>query len=253
MGRTLARHEEKNGLSACAIKYIAVIAMLIDHIAWCFVDTYSPLGVIMHMIGRVTAPVMTYFIAEGFYYTRNVNKYLLRLGIFALISYIPYLYMDCGYLTPVVRNEDSITFLSHQGVIYTFFLTVLALKTVHTENLNGLFKGVIVFLLCIASRIGDWYCFPIVWALLFDRYRGSFKKQAEAFTISSVIMVSIKIFLFGEGFKDWFQYAVLLALVPLYFYNGKRGNILGKADKWFFYIFYPLHMLVLGFIKYNLI
>ncbi|MGN0691420.1 MAG: TraX family protein, partial [Oscillospiraceae bacterium] len=223
MGRTLARHEEKSGLSACAIKYIAVLAMLIDHIAWCFVDTYSLLGMIMHMIGRVTAPVMTYFIAEGFYYTRNVNKYLLRLGIFALISYIPYLYMDFGQLTPVVRNKDSITFLSYQGVIYTFFLTVLALKTVHTENLNGLIKGVIVFLLCIASRIGDWYCFPIVWALLFDRYRGSFKKQAEAFTISSVIMVSIEIFMFGEGLKDWFQYAVLLALIPLYFYNGKRG------------------------------
>lgn len=87
---------EKRGLSANTLKYIAIAAMLIDHIAWCFVDTYSVLGQIMHVIGRLTAPIMCYFIAEGYYYTRNVKKYLLRLGLFALISWAPFTFMEFG-------------------------------------------------------------------------------------------------------------------------------------------------------------
>lgn len=249
--------KKESGLSACAIKYIAVIAMLIDHIAWCFVDTCSIAGEIMHIIGRLTAPIMTYFIAEGFYYTRNVNKYLLRLGAFALISYPAFIYMEFGTLPVVSDGNGSVSILPDQGVIYTFFMTVLALKTMHSEKLNKALKYVIVLLLCMASLIGDWLFFPIVWALLFDKYRGDFRKQAGAFAVSSFIMMGIFVLpglMRGNIWESLFQAGVFLALIPLSLYNGKRGEVLGKnADKWFFYIFYPLHMLILGYIKYNLI
>lgn len=237
-------------LSANAIKYIAVFAMLIDHIAWCFVDTNSVLGSIMHLIGRMTAPIMTYFIVEGFHYTRNVNKYLARLAIFAAVSWIPFLFMEYGTLLPFTSVDGNLYFNPAQGVIYTFFLTLLALKTVHSQSLPKPAKVVLVIGLCLLSSIGDWFFFPIIWALLLDKYRGSFKKQAAAFAVSSVILITLMIMFLTDGFGDnWFQYGVLLALIPLYFYNGEKGRG-GRFGKWFFYVFYPAHLFILGILRW---
>lgn len=237
-------------ISSDIIKYFAAFAMLIDHIAWCFVDTNSVLGCIMHLIGRMTAPIMTYFIVEGFHYTGNVNKYLLRLAIFAAASWFPFILMETGNLTPFVFDDGNMYFNPMQGVIYTFFLTLLSLKTVHSETLKKPVKVILVVLICFASLLGDWFLFPIVWGLLFDKYRGSFKKQAAAFIISSMVLMTLMILLLTDGFvNNWFQYGVVLALVPLYFYNGEKGRS-GKFNKWFFYVFYPAHMLLLGVLKW---
>lgn len=237
-------------ISANTIKYFAVFAMLIDHIAWCFVDTNSILGIIMHLIGRMTAPIMTYFIVEGYHYTRNVNKYLARLAIFAAVSWIPFLFMEYGTFLPFTFVDGNLYFNPAQGVIYTFFLTLLALKTVHSQSLPKPAKVVLVIGLCMLSSIGDWFFFPIVWALLLDKYRGNFKKQAAAFAISSVVLMTLMIVFLTDGFgNNWFQYGVLLALIPLYFYNGEKGRG-GRFNKWFFYIFYPAHLLILGILKW---
>lgn len=237
-------------ISANTIKYFAVFAMLIDHIAWCFVDTNSILGIIMHLIGRMTAPIMTYFIVEGYHYTRNVNKYLARLAIFAAVSWMPFLFMEYGTFLPFTFVDGNLYFNPAQGVIYTFFLTLLALKTVHSQSLPKPAKVVLVIGLCMLSSIGDWFFFPIVWALLLDKYRGNFKKQAAAFAISSVVLMTLMIVFLTDGFaNNWFQYGVLLALVPLYFYNGKKGRG-GRFGKWFFYVFYPAHMALLGILKW---
>jgi hypothetical protein len=67
------------------IKYIAIIAMLIDHIAW-KLPLAKPFAVILHIIGRIAMPIFCYQIAEGFHYTRNKKIYAERLFIFAVIS-----------------------------------------------------------------------------------------------------------------------------------------------------------------------
>lgn len=56
--------------TANTLKLIAITAMLIDHIAWKFVDTATPLGILMHVVGRLTMPIMCYFVAEDFFHTR---------------------------------------------------------------------------------------------------------------------------------------------------------------------------------------
>lgn len=86
----------KKCLSANALKYIAVLAMLIDHIAWAFVPFGSVAGQAMHIIGRITAPIMCFCIAEGYYHTRDIKKYALRLFIFALISHFPFVFFETG-------------------------------------------------------------------------------------------------------------------------------------------------------------
>ncbi|MGN0551834.1 MAG: TraX family protein [Oscillospiraceae bacterium] len=239
----------KFSIGSDAIKYFAALAMLLDHIAWCFVDTNSVLGYIMHTIGRMTAPIMTYFLVEGFYYTRNVNKYLLRLGIFAAASWIPFIFMEFGTLSPFVFDDGNMYFNPMQGVIYTFFMTLLSLKVVHSEKLKKPVKVLLVFGICILSTIGDWFFFPIIWALLLDKFRGNFKKQAIAFAVSSAVLMTGMIARGGDFLQNSFQYGVLLALIPLYFYNGQKGRS-GKFNKWFFYVFYPVHMLLLGVLRW---
>ena len=72
--------------SASTLKWIAVGCMLLDHLAWAFIETASLPGQICHLIGRVTAPVMCYFIAEGYFHTRNIKRYALRLGNFDFLA-----------------------------------------------------------------------------------------------------------------------------------------------------------------------
>ena len=67
----------KKTLNSNCIKMIAIIAMTIDHIAWLLFPGYSRdiMPIVMHIIGRITCPIMCYFIAEGYYYTKDITKY----------------------------------------------------------------------------------------------------------------------------------------------------------------------------------
>ena len=109
--------QRKKGLTSDILKLIAVIAMVIDHIAWAFIPFNSIAGQIMHVIGRLTAPIMCFMIAEGYYKTNNVKKYAQRLGIFALISHIPYTYFHTG----------KFEIISTTSVIFPLFMGLIAL------------------------------------------------------------------------------------------------------------------------------
>lgn len=241
---------ENRGLSANALKYIAIAAMLIDHIALCFVDTYSVLGQIMHVIGRTTAPIMCFFISEGYHHTRNVKRYLLRLGICALISRVPFVFMETGQLF-IYIHELGFQYFYMQSVIFTFFLGLLALVVIHSKKLNIWIKALLLTIIFLLSFIGDWLFLAVVWIIIFDKYHGDIKNQLLYFAISAIIMVSLFMALMSVS-EMLFQYGVLLAAIPLYFYNGKRGGG-GSFNKWFFYIFYPLHMVILGIIKFYIL
>lgn len=77
---------QRRSLDSNAIKLIAILAMTVDHIAWAVFPGYprAALPLLMHLIGRITCPIMCYFIAEGFHYTHDVRKYTARLFLFAL-------------------------------------------------------------------------------------------------------------------------------------------------------------------------
>ena len=95
---------QSNGLNRNQLKYLVIVAMLIDHIAWAFVPLDTLLGQVMHGIGRLTGPTMAYFVAEGYHYTRNVRKYAVRLGVFALFSWVPFVYFEYCTLTLVIQD-----------------------------------------------------------------------------------------------------------------------------------------------------
>ena len=81
-------------LDSNQLKIIAIAAMTVDHIAWMLFPGYprEALPVIMHIIGRLTCPIMCYFIAEGYHYTKNIKKYTFRLFLFAFISHFAYIF-----------------------------------------------------------------------------------------------------------------------------------------------------------------
>ena len=79
-------------LSGNALKLIAIAAMTVDHLTWVIFPGYQTnVGILLlHSIGRLTAPIMCFFIAEGYYYTHDRKRYAARLFLFALISHFAY-------------------------------------------------------------------------------------------------------------------------------------------------------------------
>ena len=91
----------KKTMDANQIKLLAILAMTIDHIAWLVFPGYSkaPLALLMHLIGRMTCPIMCFFIAEGYHHTRDLNRYTLRLFVFAVISHFAYIFASQDFVT----------------------------------------------------------------------------------------------------------------------------------------------------------
>ena len=87
------------GLSANALKLIAIFAMTLDHIAWLLYPGYSTeaLPLAIHSFGRLTCPIMCYFIAEGYHYTISFRRYALRLFLLAVVSHFAYIFASNAY------------------------------------------------------------------------------------------------------------------------------------------------------------
>lgn len=233
----------EKGLDGSRMKYIAITAMLIDHIAWGFVPINSVLGQFMHIIGRITAPTMCFFIVEGYYHTRDIKRYALRLGIFAIISQLPYYYLQTGKFELSVGPEKF-------NVIYTLLLSLFAVWAWNKIE-NRALKITIITVLCLLALLGDWIFIAVLYSLLFAAYRDDVKKRTLWFDVLSIVMVVFSALSSRNPAIQLFQIGVLLFLPLMLLYNGKRGG--GTYSKWIFYIFYPAHLLILGLIKYAII
>ncbi|HZJ57137.1 MAG TPA: TraX family protein [Clostridia bacterium] len=238
-------------MSGTFLKIIAIMAMLTDHIAWAFVPTHSLLGQLMHVVGRLTAPIMCFFIAEGYHHTRNVKRYALRLGLFALISHAPYIYFESG--RPPIYYENGIKIIYGTSVIYTLLLGLILLMIWNDERIKERVKHLLAILIVVASAPGDWSFFAVLWIWAFGVHHGNIKKQLQSFSLIAILPVTFSIILFSQGvwWGQLFQLGVYLAIPFIYLYNGKLGYKKGWVwIKWVFYAFYPLHLLVLGLLKY---
>ncbi len=227
----------KLSLNRNQLKYLVIVAMLIDHIAWAFVPTASLLGQVMHFIGRLTGPTMAYMLVEGYCYTRNVKKYALRLGIFALLSWIPFSYFEYGKI--------GLQF----GVIYTLFLSLLGIWLWDKGNCAKPVKILGIIGLCILSLFGDWSIFDVLYALFLFVYRNNPKDKWTAFCIITLFCCA-DIFFARPWWGALFQFGIFMVPLLIQFcYNGKSGSK-KPFHKWFFYVFYPAHLLVLGILRW---
>jgi hypothetical protein len=166
----LISNENVKGLTSNALKIIAIIAMTIDHSATILFPRYSmDIPVLcMHVIGRLTAPIMMFLIVEGYYHTRNLKKYIFRLFILAIISHFAYAFaFDKDYKTPFDQTS----------VIWAYMLGLIALVIRESDRLKMWQKHMLTFPVILAAFPADWSSPAALAILHMGQNRGNFKKQ----------------------------------------------------------------------------
>ena len=226
------------------IKYLAIILMTFNHIAHILMTSGTVLYEVFEDIGYFTSITMCYFFVEGYFYTHSRRNYAKRLFIFALISEIPYV-LAMGYF--------------QLNVMFTFLICLLIL-TVIDSKLNKFLKVLSVLGLTLLSAVCDCaFILPIA-AILFRFGRGDRKKQTLTWITMCVIFFALNLPSY-YSVENQIGYALLhsfYAVIPwiasgiiiMYFYSGKKSEKHIFLNKWTFYIYYPLHLLILWGIRY---
>ena len=232
-------------LNSNHLKIIAIIAMTIDHVTDLIYPSFpaQPLPIALHIIGRLTAPIMWFFIAEGYHYTRNIKKYMFRLGIFAIISHFAYCFAFGLNFIPFntgVFNQTS--------VMYPLFVSVLVLwlQDLELKKINKVIKNVLIFVLIWSAFSADWSCIAVLAIIGIYRNRGNLKKQTFSMMMW-VLLYAVVSFFFVNKIYGIIELFVVLVYPLMKRYNGQRG----KATwlKWFFYFYYPAHLIIIGIIR----
>lgn len=241
-------------LNSNQLKLIAIIAMTVDHIAWAMFDGYPSalLPLVMHIIGRLTCPIMCYFIAEGYHYTRNINKYTFRLFAFAFVSHFAYIFasndfVDFKSFIPFYYGN----FLNQTSVMWSLAWGLVMLRIADSKRIKSIYKVLLVILICIITLPSDWSCIAALCIMAIGTNRGDFRKQMS-WMIFYVALYSLVYFFAIDKAYGILQMGVVLSIPVIAMYNGKRGKNpkINKFMKWFFYIFYPVHLFVIGLINY---
>ena len=221
-------------MTANQLKYIAIILMFFDHLFAIFLDQSSLEGALSRIPGRIVAPIMCYLIAEGYFYTSNVNKYIKRLLIFSAISHFPYVIYF------------GIPWWKGTSVFWSLALGLIALAVAKNNKYPLYVKVLAVIACCILAVPADWYYIGVLWILFFGLFRGDIRKQLISFAIIGIFLHVIHS-IYDYGWLWANQLGMFLAVPLLLMYKGKQGRK-SKILKWGFYIFYPLHLLILYYI-----
>lgn len=238
---------ERFSLSGGTLKTIAIISMAIDHFGAAIlkplqsitIDRYQSmhnmvcsLYPISRNIGRLAFPIFCFLLVEGFTHTHNRAKYAWRMFLFALLSEFPFDY----------ALKNSVINTHYQNVYFTLLIGLLVLigvqyfetrdvKTKYDPYLNLFMEFIISLAGLLLAK----------WMHTDYGYKGVFLIIVLYFLRSDRTIQAI----FGAIAISWERIAPL-AFIPVWLYNGKRG----RQNKYFFYFFYPVHLLLFGFIRH---
>lgn len=237
-------------MSSFVLRFIAIICMLLDHLAHCFVPMGSELYMIMRIIGRLAFPVFAFLICEGALHTRSFSKYAMRLGAFALLSEIPF---DLAF------HGDVFDMRSGQNVFFTLLLGLLSVgamkelapklleKLCASQKLSestafcALIASPLLFGCCILAH---WLNTDYGWAgvlMIIAFYVFKDNRTAAAFSMAAIN------FAFLAQFSIYnLQFYAVFAAFSILAYNGQAGS---KKLKWLFYSFYPLHLIAIWLVQ----
>lgn len=226
-------------MNANQLKLIAILAMTIDHLAWTFFPGYAAewYVVLMHIVGRLTAPIMWFFVAEGYRHTRNVKKYAARLFALALVSHFAYVFcfdIDAGA-----------SFFNQTSVAWPLAWGLVLLAVNDSKRLKDYQKILITVSVCVITFPSDWSCVAALAILFIGANHGNFQKQMAWMAFLCVSYAAVYFFCIDRLYGI-VQLFTCLAIPLLAQYNGTRGNAkwMGK----FFYFYYPAHMVLCGMI-----
>ena len=236
---------QKRGLSQEALKLLACMTMLVDHLAVIIVmgSLYSThhgmrleIYETMRLIGRIAFPIYCFLLAEGSAHTHNHARYGLRLAICALLSELPYDLALWGRIT-----------WQHQNVMVTLFLGFCALEVMkRCPNLPLKLLLALPFAALAEFAGGDYGVKGIMLVVLFALTRRiPHRHLAQVLGIWFVFSPNHAVFLnWMEQLSVTTQEWAVLAILPIALYDGRKVTK-SKAVQWGFYLFYPAHLLLL--------
>lgn len=252
-------------LDGTTLKLIALITMIIDHIGAAVLyfilvygglddDLWNRLRTIYYVlrgIGRTSFPIYCFLIVEGFFYTHNVAKYIIRMLIFSIVSEIPF---DLAFFTNesvcelnIIRALiiDSSTLLAHQNVFFTHVVGLITIQCIEmifirfrkNQDIMLLLVLAITALGALAAHVlntdyGEYGVLLIV--ILYILHRRPVIRNAAGYTFFSIALHS----------EVWAFPGFILCLM----YNGERGRT-GRWMQYFFYAIYPVHLIILYYIR----
>ncbi len=232
-------------LTGYKLKLIAILAMAAGHAAFLIPSGAAafPLAApVLDAVSRVTMPIMCFFISEGFFETRNLKKYFLRLLVFALISQVPFYLFRAAVMPEAAGLWNGLLYLN---VLFTLASGLAALWAYHGKSLRPALKAAFITTFVLLTFHCDYAVFGALWILSFGIFRGDKNKQFAAFGAVTLVKSAYMLFFGAGAYAAVIQLFALAALPLLDMYGGKRGRNL----KYLFYIFYPAHLLILALIK----
>lgn len=221
-------------ITGYTLKMIAIITMLIDHIGAftlgegllyqdyvqnnpVLFQNLKILYIVMRQIGRLAFPIFCFLLVEGFLHTKNVRKYALRLLLFAFISEVPF----------DLAIGGTFFDFSQQNIFFTLFIGLLVMIAASRFEGKILFQLIIFIIGMLSGYLlnVDYSYMGIFLLEVLYFFRFNRRNQVCSGAISVL----------------W-EPAAALSFIPIWFYNGKRG----RSMKYFFYWFYPVHILILA-------
>lgn len=235
--------------TSASLHILAMALMLCDHL-W---GTVVPGNDWLTCIGRLAFPIFAFMIVEGYFHTRSVKKYMLRVLVFALLSEIPFNLMAGG----------RIFYPIHQNVLWTFLIALVLIHWNEKAKTTGklwLRLLALVGTVLLGTLVGlltmvDYYHAGVLTVLVFYFFRGrSWWHRAAQLVLLWWINAEVlggfgyEVMVLGRRFFLARQSLAVLALIPIWLYRGKQGYH-SKWFRWVCYGFYPAHLLVLGVLQ----
>ena len=211
-------------LTSYHLKNIALLTMLIDHIGCVFFEEI----ILFRIIGRISFILYAFLLVNGSVYTSNMLKYIKKLFFWAIISEIPY---------DLVFNHAFFSFKS-QNIFFSLLIGALGIyfyKMIKNIMLRASVFSLGIFIAYILKLDYSWYGVTLIYGLyIFRNYELlKFGFLQGLSTFYAIYMLSI------------LQFFSFLSIMPIYFYNGKRGVKTGNI----YYSYYALHLLFLYIVK----
>ena len=206
------------------LKTIAVVSMTVDHVG----AVLFPQEIWMRYIGRLAFVLYAFLITEGYVHTHNVKKYMLRLGLLAVLSEVPFDLLFHG--RPFYPYAQNVFFTLLLGLLGIYFMDRFGVYLNAGTNILAL---VPVGAACFVAGwlLSDYKYYGVLMIAVFYVCRG--QPWAMSLGIGSIALAMNRIQLF-----------CVAALLPIALYNGQKGRG-GKVFQWFFYFYYPMHMLAI--------
>lgn len=196
---------------------------------------------------------MCFFIAEGYYYTKDVSKYTKSLFLSAFISHFAYVFASVNFIDwKLFIHFYYGCHLNQTSVMWSLAWGLVMLRVVNSEKVTqNAMKTLLILLICFISFPSDWSCIASLCILAFGTNRGNFKAQMLWMVFYVAIYATVYFFAIDKVYGV-LQLAVVLAIPVIMLYSGQRSKNKrwNNIIKWLFYIYYPLHLFLIGWIQY---